>query len=115
MDLRATQKGNRHPEELTTRSGRPSEPRPVTGLRGGRAPRHQASAGHSRLGGCEGALIVVDGCHLAEQPLRLPTFTVEEVTLFKRVTLIAEEARIARVCYPVFPRQAIFSTRGCGP
>ena len=60
----------------------------------------------------EGARVVVDGCHLAEQPLRLPTFTVEEVTLFKRVTLIAEEARIARVCYPVFPRQAIFSTRG---
>jgi len=35
--------------------------------------------------------------------LRLPTFTVEDLTLYKRVTLIADEARISRVFYPVFP------------
>ncbi len=40
---------------------------------------------------------------LTEQPLRLPTFTVEGMTLYKRVTLIAEEARVTRVFYPVFP------------
>ncbi len=40
---------------------------------------------------------------LIEQPLRLPTFTVEDLTLYKRVTLIADEARISRVFYPVFP------------
>ena len=40
---------------------------------------------------------------LIEQPLRLPTFTVEGLTLYKRVTLIADEARISRVFYPVFP------------
>ncbi len=40
---------------------------------------------------------------LIEQPLRLPTFNVEDLTLYKRVTLIADEARISRVFYPVFP------------
>jgi len=40
---------------------------------------------------------------LIEQPLRLPTFTVEGLTLYKRVTLITDEARISRVFYPVFP------------
>ncbi len=40
---------------------------------------------------------------LIEQPLRLPTFTVAGLTLYKRVTLIADEATITRVFYPVFP------------
>ena len=40
---------------------------------------------------------------LASQPLRLPTFTVTGMTLYKRITLIAEEARITRFFYPVFP------------
>lgn len=40
---------------------------------------------------------------LTGQPLRLPTFTVKGMTSYKRVTLIAEEARITRVFYPVFP------------
>ncbi len=52
---------------------------------------------------------------LAEQPLRLPTVTVEKVNLSKRVTLIAEEARMAGVYCPVLPRQAVFSTPGRGP
>jgi peroxiredoxin len=35
--------------------------------------------------------------------LRLPTFTVEGMTLLKRLTLIARAARIEHVFYPVFP------------
>ena len=58
---------------------------------------------------------MVDGHHVAEQPLPLPTFTVEEVTFYKRVTLIADKARITRVGYPVFPRRDIFATWGMRP
>lgn len=35
--------------------------------------------------------------------LRLPTFEVGAMTLLKRLTLIVDEGRIARVFYPVFP------------
>jgi peroxiredoxin len=35
--------------------------------------------------------------------LRLPTFTVEGMTLMKRLTLIARGGRIEKVFYPVFP------------
>ena len=35
--------------------------------------------------------------------LRLPTFTVEGMTLMKRVTLIIEDGVIIKVFYPVFP------------
>lgn len=35
--------------------------------------------------------------------LRLPTFTVAGMTLFKRLTLIVEDGVIAQVFYPVFP------------
>jgi peroxiredoxin len=35
--------------------------------------------------------------------LRLPTFEVEGLTLYKRVTLVAERGRIAKAFYPVFP------------
>jgi peroxiredoxin len=35
--------------------------------------------------------------------LGLPTFEVEGLTLYKRVTLVAERGRIAKVFYPVFP------------
>jgi peroxiredoxin len=35
--------------------------------------------------------------------LRLPTFTVAGMELFKRLTLVAEDGRIAKVFYPVFP------------
>ena len=35
--------------------------------------------------------------------LRLPTFTVAGMELFKRLTLIAEHGRIRKVFYPVFP------------
>jgi len=35
--------------------------------------------------------------------LRLPTFEVEGMILYKRLTLIAEAARVVKVFYPVFP------------
>jgi len=38
-----------------------------------------------------------------KQTLRLPTFTVAGMELFKRLTLIAESGRIEKVFYPVFP------------
>jgi peroxiredoxin len=39
---------------------------------------------------------------LARDP-GLPTFDVEGLTLYKRLTLVAEEGRIVKVFYPVFP------------
>jgi len=38
--------------------------------------------------------------------LRLPTFEIAGLTLYKRVTLVAERARIVKVFYPVFPPDA---------
>ena len=35
--------------------------------------------------------------------LRLPTFEIAGLTLYKRVTLVAERGRIEKVFYPVFP------------
>ena len=35
--------------------------------------------------------------------LKLPTFTVEGMTLLKRLTLVARAGRIEHVFYPVFP------------
>jgi peroxiredoxin len=35
--------------------------------------------------------------------LRLPTFTVEGMTLLKRLTLIVRDTQIEQVFYPVFP------------
>ncbi len=35
--------------------------------------------------------------------LRLPTFEVEGMTLYKRLTLVAEAGRIVKAIYPVFP------------
>jgi peroxiredoxin len=35
--------------------------------------------------------------------LALPTFEVAGLTLYKRITLVAENARIVKVFYPVFP------------
>jgi peroxiredoxin len=37
------------------------------------------------------------------QALRLPTFEVEGMTLYKRITLVVEACAIAKVFYPVFP------------
>jgi len=38
--------------------------------------------------------------------LGLPTFAIAELTLYKRITLVAEDARIVKVFYPVFPPDA---------
>jgi peroxiredoxin len=38
--------------------------------------------------------------------LRLPTFEIEGHTLYKRITLLAQDARIVKVFYPVFPPDA---------
>jgi peroxiredoxin len=35
--------------------------------------------------------------------LDLPTFEVEGLTLYKRLALVAQQGRIAKVFYPVFP------------
>ena len=40
---------------------------------------------------------------LARPPLRLPTFTVAGMTLYRRVTIIARRQVITHVVYPVFP------------
>jgi peroxiredoxin len=38
--------------------------------------------------------------------LNLPTFQISGLTLYKRCTLVAEDARIVKVFYPVFPPDA---------
>jgi peroxiredoxin len=35
--------------------------------------------------------------------LRLPTFEIVGLSLYKRITLVAQDARIVKVFYPVFP------------
>jgi peroxiredoxin len=35
--------------------------------------------------------------------LGLPTFEIAGLTLYKRITLVSEDARIVKVFYPVFP------------
>jgi peroxiredoxin len=45
--------------------------------------------------------------HMAlTKALKLPTFTVDGMTLLKRLTLIARHGRIEKVFYPVFPPDA---------
>ncbi len=48
------------------------------------------------------ALLSDNDLRLAER-LRLPTFTADGMTLYKRLTLVAEAGEITRVFYPVFP------------
>jgi peroxiredoxin len=48
------------------------------------------------------ALLSDSGLELAAR-LRLPTFEVDGMTLYRRLTFIAEEGRIVKVFYPVFP------------
>ncbi|HXR12651.1 MAG TPA: hypothetical protein VN770_10165, partial [Gaiellaceae bacterium] len=38
--------------------------------------------------------------------LGLPMFEIAGLTLYKRITLVAEDARIVKVFYPVFPPDA---------
>jgi len=47
--------------------------------------------------------LIADDSLRLKDTLRLPTFTVAGMELFKRLTLIAENGRIGKVFYPVFP------------
>ena len=47
-------------------------------------------------------LLSDDGLRLAGE-LGLPTFEVEGMTLYRRLTIVAERGRIATAFYPVFP------------
>lgn len=47
-------------------------------------------------------LLSDSGLELAEG-LSLPTFAVEGVTLYRRLTFVAEAGKIAKIFYPVFP------------
>jgi peroxiredoxin len=48
-------------------------------------------------------LLSDDGLALAGEPLRLPTFEAGGLTLYRRLTLVAEAGSIVKVFYPVFP------------
>src|SRR5439155_8437703 len=47
--------------------------------------------------------LLSDRGHSLKRLLRLPTFTVAGMELYKRLTLIVEDGRIQKVFYPVFP------------
>ncbi len=47
--------------------------------------------------------LLSDGALQLKRRLGLPTFTVEGMELYKRLTLIVENGRIVKVFYPVFP------------
>ena len=47
--------------------------------------------------------LLSDADLILTKALRLPTFTVDNMTLIKRVTLIIEDGKIIKVFYPVFP------------
>jgi peroxiredoxin (alkyl hydroperoxide reductase subunit C) len=50
--------------------------------------------------------VISDSERRLGEALRLPTFDVAGLTLYKRITLVAEDARIMKVFYPVFPPDA---------
>ncbi len=47
--------------------------------------------------------LLSDSGHRLKQLLRLPSFAVADMELYKRLTLIVENGRIKKVFYPVFP------------
>jgi peroxiredoxin len=47
--------------------------------------------------------VISDERLLLADALRLPTFEFASLTLYKRLALVAEERRIVKVFYPVFP------------
>jgi peroxiredoxin len=47
--------------------------------------------------------VIADPARRLGAALGLPTFEIEGLTLYKRLALVAEEARIVKVFYPVFP------------
>jgi peroxiredoxin len=50
--------------------------------------------------------VVADPQRKLGAALRLPTFEIAGLTLYKRITLVAEDVRIVKVFYPVFPPDA---------
>jgi peroxiredoxin len=50
--------------------------------------------------------VVADPQRKLGAALGLPTFEIEWLTLYKRLTLVADEGRIEKVFYPVFPPDA---------
>ena len=78
--------------------------------RGGRFTRDADGVGrvvHARTrGGLRAPEIERLSPSSAVAALRLPTFDIAELTLYKRITLVAEDARIVKVFYPVFPPDA---------
>ena len=47
--------------------------------------------------------VIADPQRALGAALGLPTFDIAGLTLYKRITLVAENARIVKVFYPVFP------------
>ncbi len=47
--------------------------------------------------------LLSDSAHRLKELLRLPTFAVAGMELYKRLTLVADDGRISKVFYPVFP------------
>jgi peroxiredoxin len=47
--------------------------------------------------------VIADPERLLGAALGLPTFEIAGLTLYRRITLVAENARIVKVFYPVFP------------
>ena len=50
--------------------------------------------------------VIADSERKLGEALSLPTFEISGLTLYKRLTLVAEQGRIAKVFYPVFPPDA---------
>jgi len=50
--------------------------------------------------------VIADSERKLGAALRLPTFEISGLILYKRITLVAEHARIVKVFYPVFPPDA---------
>jgi peroxiredoxin len=50
--------------------------------------------------------VVADPERRLGSALGLPTFEIHGLTLYKRITLVAENSRIVKVFYPVFPPDA---------
>ena len=47
--------------------------------------------------------LISDSSLMFQEKLGIPTFQVENKTMYKRLTLIAKESKIIKVFYPVFP------------
>lgn len=47
--------------------------------------------------------LLSDSNYILKKVIELPTFTVETIVLYKRITLVIEDAEIKKVFYPVFP------------